>query len=81
MCHRAAWRPSRGAMDIFKGLFKLGPVEAFWKMYKMRTIKFGTLMGVDKWGNHYFENLDYPWGAPRRARGGRGTCARACGGS
>lgn len=34
------------------------------RLYKMRTLKFGTLMGVDKLGNEYYENLvEYPHGA------------------
>jgi hypothetical protein len=39
-------------------------VKGTWrKLYKMRTLKFGTLMGVDKYGNEYYENrIDYPYG-------------------
>lgn len=28
-------------------------------------MKFGTLMGVDRNGNKYFENLEYPFGQHR----------------
>lgn len=36
------------------------------KLHKMRTLKFGTLIGVDKYGNKYYENRqDYIFGQHR----------------
>lgn len=44
-----------------------GVVGTFKKLYKMRTLKFGSLVGVDHLGNEYYENvIDYPHGACAR---------------
>lgn len=45
----------------------------FKKLYKMRTLKFGTLMGEDALGNKYYENTKV------RAATRRGGRARALG--
>lgn len=38
----------------------------FKKVYKMRTIKFGNLVGTDQFGNEYYENTkDYQHGQHR----------------
>lgn len=42
------------------------PQGTFKKLYKMRTLKFGTLVGEDALGNRYYENtVDYPHGQHR----------------
>jgi hypothetical protein len=47
-----------------RALREYGVGGTFKKLYKMRTLKFGRLVGVDKYGNQYFENTeDYPHGA------------------
>ena len=43
--------------------------QTFWKLFQSRTLKFGQLVGVDKFGNKYYENTkDYPYGAFERER-------------
>lgn len=45
---------------------EFGVKGTFKKLYKMRTLKFGALVGVDKYGNEYYENtVDYPFGQHR----------------
>lgn len=49
---------------FLRALKEFGVRGTFEKLYKMRTIKFGDLKGVDRYGNQYFENtVDYPHGA------------------
>jgi len=51
---------------FLRALKEYGVVGTFKKLYKMRTIKFGTLIGTDQFGNRYFENTkDYPYGQHR----------------
>jgi NADH ubiquinone oxidoreductase subunit NDUFA12 len=51
---------------IVKAFKELGPIGIFKKLYKMRTIKFGNLVGTDIHGNKYYENsVDYPYGQHR----------------
>ena len=48
---------------FLRSLREYGLRGTFEKLYKMRTIKFGRLIGVDRFGNQYFENTaDYPHG-------------------
>ena len=50
--------------NFVRALREFGVRGTFEKLYKMRTIKFGDLKGVDRYGNQYFENrVDYPHGA------------------
>jgi NADH:ubiquinone oxidoreductase subunit len=50
--------PRLPALPVAQGTFK--------KLYKMRTLKFGTLIGEDSLGNRYYENtVDYPYGQHR----------------
>jgi NADH dehydrogenase (ubiquinone) 1 alpha subcomplex subunit 12 len=47
--------------NFLKAFKEFGIVGTFKKLYKTRTLKFGYLVGVDKYGNQYFENTkDYP---------------------
>lgn len=47
--------------NFLKAFKEFGPVGTFWKLFQMRTLKFGTLMGVDQMGNKYYENTEYPY--------------------
>jgi NADH:ubiquinone oxidoreductase subunit len=62
--HARAPPPPAAAMShgpIFKALRAYGLRGTFDKLYKMRTFKFGKLVGTDSLGNKYFENyVDYP---------------------
>jgi NADH dehydrogenase (ubiquinone) 1 alpha subcomplex subunit 12 len=45
-----------------RALREFGVRGTMLKLYKMRTLKFGRLVGTDKAGNQYFENAeDYPY--------------------
>jgi len=44
---------------------QLGLKRTMEAAYAMGDVKFGTLIGADKWGNKYYENLDYPFGQHR----------------
>lgn len=56
---------------FLRALKEFGVAGTFQKLYKMRTIKFGELKGVDRYGNQFFENtVDYPHGAWLGRRGG-----------
>ena len=35
------------------------------QLYTIGDLKFGELKGVDKWGNHYYEDLEQPFGQHR----------------
>ena len=51
-------------LNPWRALKEFGVKGTFWKMWHMRTLKFGRLVGVDKYGNKYYENKeDYPSGA------------------
>lgn len=40
---------------------EFGVKGTFEKLYKMRTLKFGQLVGTDSYGNQYYENtIEYP---------------------
>jgi NADH:ubiquinone oxidoreductase subunit len=46
---------------LLRALQEYGLAGTWRKLYAMRQIKFGTLVGVDKYGNKYYENrVDYP---------------------
>lgn len=51
---------------FLRAIKEWGVSGTFKKLYKMRTLKFGSLIGVDKYGNEYYENtIDYPHGQHR----------------
>jgi NADH:ubiquinone oxidoreductase subunit len=51
---------------FLRALKERGVVGTFKMLYKMRTTKFGKLMGTDQFGNNYYENTkDYPYGQHR----------------
>lgn len=46
---------------LMRALREYGIKGTLRKLYQMRVIKFGQLVGVDKYGNKYYENtVDYP---------------------
>lgn len=48
---------------LIRAIKEFGVKGTFEKLYKLRTLKFGKLVGVDRYGNQYFENkVDYPHG-------------------
>ena len=52
---------------FFRALKEYGVKGTFEKLYKLRTIKFGELKGVDRYGNQFYENtVDYPFGMSYR---------------
>lgn len=54
--------PISVAKRLAKSLQTIGPKATFFQFFMMRNIKQGTLVGEDRYGNKYFENLDYPNG-------------------
>ncbi|KAF9159817.1 hypothetical protein DFQ26_006159 [Actinomortierella ambigua] len=46
-----------------KGFFALGPARFMRQLNNMGDTKVGTLVGVDKFGNKYFENYNESYGA------------------
>lgn len=51
---------------FIRALREFGFVGTFKKLYKMRTTKFGKLVGTDQFSNEYYENTkDYPAGQHR----------------
>ena len=50
---------------FIKAVNKLGPREMLRQLYHYDYIKMGTLVGVDKLGNKYFENLEEQHGRHR----------------
>merc|ERR1719378_1022632 len=54
---------------LFNRIRKVGIVQATLDFNKMSEFQFGettgTLRGVDRYGNHYYENLDMQWGRHR----------------
>jgi NADH:ubiquinone oxidoreductase subunit len=46
--------------NVFRAVKEWGVKGTFWRLFQQRTLKFGTLMGVDKYGNEYYENTEYP---------------------
>lgn len=46
------------SFQVFRAINEYGLVGAFRHFHIMRTFKFGTVVGVDKWGNEYFENAE-----------------------
>lgn len=55
----------RGQDNVFRALKEYGLVGTFNKLFQQRTLKFGRLVGTDRFGNKYFENEHYPWGHNR----------------
>lgn len=51
---------------FIRAVKEFGVTGTFKKLFKMRTLKFGTYMGTDELGNKYYENkIDYPHGQHR----------------
>ncbi|RHZ49972.1 hypothetical protein Glove_508g61 [Diversispora epigaea] len=50
---------------LVKNIFKVGPRSAFKQMLTIGEVKTGTLVGVDKFGNKYFENKEEVCGRDR----------------
>ncbi|CAG8670327.1 110_t:CDS:2, partial [Acaulospora morrowiae] len=48
-----------------RNFFKVGPKEAYTQMLYIGDIKAGTLVGVDKFGNKYYENNEEIYGRER----------------
>jgi hypothetical protein len=42
--------------DFVRAVRAWGVVGTIEKLYKMRTLKFGSLVGTDQLGNRYYEN-------------------------
>ena len=56
-------RPCQAHANIVRAVKEWGIKETFWKIFQQRTLKFGDLVGTDKYGNKYYENKkDYPFG-------------------
>lgn len=54
------------SVQVVRAVREYGLLGAFKHFHKLRTFKFGTLVGVDKMGNEYFENaVEYPHGQHR----------------
>ena len=59
-------RPVRGcscagimtSVRILRAVKERGPLGAFEQFFKLRTFKFGRLVGVDALGNKYYENTE-----------------------
>jgi hypothetical protein len=45
-----------------KNFFKIGPKEYFRQMMYIGDTKAGTLVGIDKFGNKYYENKEELFG-------------------
>lgn len=52
-------------LHLQRALKEFGVRGTIAKMYAQGEVKFGTLIGVDKMGNRYYENLEYPFGQHR----------------
>ncbi|GJJ77962.1 NADH dehydrogenase (ubiquinone) 1 alpha subcomplex subunit 12 [Entomortierella parvispora] len=48
-----------------KGFFALGPARFFRQLNNIGDTKVGTLVGTDKFGNKYYENLKESYGRTR----------------
>lgn len=60
-------RPCQAHANIVRAVKEWGIKETFWKIFQQRTLKFGDLVGTDKYGNKYYENKkDYPFGTSPR---------------
>ena len=53
---------SFGPGNIIRGLQHHGVIGTLRRLLYMKEVKVGTLMGVDKYGNHYYENLELQHG-------------------
>lgn len=50
--------------NVVRAVKEFGVKDTFYKLFQLRTLKFGELKGTDQLGNKYFENKkDYPFGA------------------
>ena len=48
---------------FIRAIKEWGVIGTFKKLHKMRTLKFGKLVGTDQFGNEYYENTkDYQHG-------------------
>lgn len=63
------------SVRVWRAVMERGPLEAFNQFFKLRTFKFGRLVGVDKLGNKYYENTEeykhgqHRWYEPAGFRG------------
>ncbi len=44
--------------NFVRAFKEFGAVGTFKKLYQQRTLKFGSLVGTDRYGNKYFENTE-----------------------
>lgn len=52
--------------NFIRALREFGVVETARKLHQLKTLKFGSLVGVDRFNNRYYENTeDYPYGHHR----------------
>lgn len=52
--------------NVIRALKEFGVRGTFNKLWSVKTLKFGTVVGVDQMGNTYYENtIDYPQGQTR----------------
>eukprot|EP01138_Halocafeteria_seosinensis_P016160 gb/GECG01016490.1/.p1 GENE.gb/GECG01016490.1/~~gb/GECG01016490.1/.p1 ORF type:complete len:210 (+),score=18.19 gb/GECG01016490.1/:1-630(+) len=54
-----------GQDSVFRALKEFGLRGTFTKLFQQRTLKFGRLVGTDRYGNKYYENPEYAWGQTR----------------
>ena len=52
-------------MQYFRAYQRMGLRGLYEHLYMFRQIKEGNLVGTDRYGNKYFENLDLPYGQHR----------------
>lgn len=54
------------SVRVWRAIMERGPLGAFEQFFKLRTFKFGRLVGVDRLGNKYYENtVEYKHGQHR----------------
>lgn len=46
------------SVRVWRAVMERGPLGAFEQFFKLRTFKFGRLVGVDRAGNRYYENTE-----------------------
>lgn len=58
----SSWTWHEDGTNILRAIVEWGPGLTWRKLLHMKEIRFGNLVGVDKYGNHYYENLSYGYG-------------------
>lgn len=61
----SSWTWHEDGTNILRAIVEWGPGLTWRKLLHMKEIRFGNLVGVDKYGNHYYENLSYGYGRHR----------------